>query len=162
MKQKTLMVVVLALVVGGIVGFLLNSNISGMKQGAAVSLSKDSYEPRTEQGLLAISKMVNDMDNVFESSPLIEAAFRVNQDQIKSEVDLSKVTKDTKPFSMQVINPYSDGTTIGPSFQEINCGQIDGGVVACCNTGNNNMTLYTNGQAYQLTGLCVNGEWDLI
>lgn len=160
MKQKTLMVVVLALVVGGIVGFILNSNISGMKQGAAVSLSKDSSEPRTG-GLEATAIAMKDAESFLNQSSSIQSIRRVRPDQIKSEVDITKITKDTKPFSVEVLNTNSDGTIIGPSESWINCGEINGGM-GCCSTTDNYFHVFHNGvEVSGNFGNCVSGEWDL-
>jgi hypothetical protein len=158
MKKNIIITIILMLVVGFIAGYVLKGTIENADQGAAVSLS-------TKTDVAAISKVFTSATSSFFKVGA-NSMYRFDPSKITASIDLNKVTGDTKPFTMRLPETTVDGTTISPVFDLINCGAAPGfnSTINCCNTNSNNMTIINprTGFSMNVTGGCINGEWDVI
>ncbi|HRH31181.1 MAG TPA: hypothetical protein PK950_00760 [Candidatus Paceibacterota bacterium] len=155
MKKNIVITIILVLVVGFVAGYALKGKMKSANQGAAVSLSVNKDASALEKAFEAASNALVKVNagNIYSFDP----------SKIVSDVDIKKVTEDTKRFAMHFPDATVDGTTISPMLEPVNCGTLPGGTtVYCCDTNSNTLTITNPHTGFTMTSSngCVNGEWD--
>lgn len=159
MKKNIILTVIVTLIVGFAIGYFTKDKFMSDNQGAAVTLSGND----AIASALGVSDSVS---TIFAKNKNVFATYRIDPATIKSSVVLSKITKDTKPFTMNFPKVVSSegGTTITPPSQAINCGLLPGSssAIGCCSTTSNDLTITNPATGFTATfpGVCKAGEWD--